>query len=643
MFGRDNSVTTTFNAKDNMSPVVRGIRRTMDDFKRDAKQGFGLAAGISVFDTATRAIKGVADFLGDATRAAMEDERSQRQLGQALSNNISNWDGNTQAIEDAIAARQNLGFRDDELRNSLGRLVTRTKDINKALALQSQAMDLARARGIDLASASDLVGKAYDGQVGALRRAGLAIDQNANSTQALAQLQAAVGGQAEAWADTTEGAMTSAQIALEEVQEAIGYALLPAVKELAIYTRDELVPIIYDLMESVGGLGEGFNQLNRVMNPSTADAQDYESALRGLAKEMGVAYEEVKKVSDTMSVPMFAEGTEQSVIFAAMLDEVRSRLQYLNAMKLDGSAIASMLGGDSAGVKAAAQATGREYVEALFGSLYYRNVPGDAGRGFRINELLGLDQTAEKAGRQFVAGLFGSIDKNSDGARINQAWWNRMLDVPGGPKQAISSSFVAMFKTMKDYRSEWKAEWQNVVDYIKDPFRPAKLEKWVAKRVENLMKEARDKANPEPVRRRYRQVARAMTGPIFAALVELGVGIDEAVADILMVQQLGSTLNGVGSTLFDAVVGVFGGGGGGGSKNKKNKRNRKRNAMGGFIPEGGTSLVGENGPELITLTGGGGRVTPNHHLGRPIVVNVDGRRLFEIMDARNGRAIAMGG
>jgi hypothetical protein len=76
-FGSSNTaVGIAFQGKDELSPVVRGIRSSMDGFKRDAATGFGLGAGISVFNTATRAIGMVVDVIGDAVRAAAEEEAS---------------------------------------------------------------------------------------------------------------------------------------------------------------------------------------------------------------------------------------------------------------------------------------------------------------------------------------------------------------------------------------------------------------------------------------------------------------------------------------------------------------------------------------------------------------------------------------
>jgi hypothetical protein len=64
-------------------------------------------------------------------------------------------------------------------------------------------------------------------------------------------------------------------------------------------------------------------------------------------------------------------------------------------------------------------------------------------------------------------------------------------------------------------------------------------------------------------------------------------------------------------------------------------------AAGGPVTAGETYLVGERGPEMVTF-GRSGHVTPNHAMGgQPIVVNVDGRELFRIMDQRMGKRLAM--
>ena len=95
---------------------------------------------------------------------------------------------------------------------SLAKLVSVTKDATEALELQRIAMDLARLRGMDLATASDLIGKVYGGNVGILSRYGIQLEKGTTATEALAEIQRRAAGQAAAYADTTQGKLVRAQI-----------------------------------------------------------------------------------------------------------------------------------------------------------------------------------------------------------------------------------------------------------------------------------------------------------------------------------------------------------------------------------------------------------------------------------------------
>src|SRR3990167_8182645 len=136
LFGNDATVTTTFAGRDKMTPVVRGIKSTMANFKLDAATGFGLAAGINVMGLATRAIGKVTDYLGDALHAAQEEEASIAKLTTAIEANVEGWDGNTDAMESVLKTRMKLGFSDDEQRDSLAKLVGVTHDVTTALDVQ---------------------------------------------------------------------------------------------------------------------------------------------------------------------------------------------------------------------------------------------------------------------------------------------------------------------------------------------------------------------------------------------------------------------------------------------------------------------------------------------------------------------------
>ena len=156
-----------------------------------------------------------------------------------------------------IEARQSLGFADDEQRDGLAVLVSVTKDHNKALELQRTAMDLARLRGMDLRTASELLGKVYAGNTGILSRYGIVLKEGTTATQAIAEIQKRAAGQAEAYGDTTAGAMEAASIAIDNLKEDFGKLLLPIIKDGAQFLTKTAIPAFRDAAKGIELIAEG--------------------------------------------------------------------------------------------------------------------------------------------------------------------------------------------------------------------------------------------------------------------------------------------------------------------------------------------------------------------------------------------------
>lgn len=220
--------------KDEVSGALTKIKDKFDHVGKSKGfqsivSGIGMGAGIAAFNAITNSVGRVVDVMGDAVTAAIEEEQSVKKLGAALQANVAGYDGTTEAIEKTLAARMRLGFSDDEQRDSLARLVSTTKDSTDALRLQRQAMDLARLRNIDLAAASDIVGKVYGGNIGILARYGIQLKKGISPTEALAEVQRRAAGQAEAYANTLGGQLEANQINMNERLEQLGIRILPAV------------------------------------------------------------------------------------------------------------------------------------------------------------------------------------------------------------------------------------------------------------------------------------------------------------------------------------------------------------------------------------------------------------------------------
>lgn len=260
----DDVLTLIISARDMASATLARTSKELRMMGPAAGVAAGPMAKLSavtggLISPATLAIGAVAGLTAGAfaaADAAREDETSIALLGQALKANVKDYDGNTTAIEAAITARMKLGFADETQRASLRLLVAVTKDSAKALDLQRLAMDFARLKNIDLATASQLVGKVYGGNIGILSRYGIQLEKGTTSTEALAELQKRAAGQAEEWADTSEGAAETAGIAFGELVEQVGYGLLPVMTELARFARDDLVPALKAVVDAAGLIGD---------------------------------------------------------------------------------------------------------------------------------------------------------------------------------------------------------------------------------------------------------------------------------------------------------------------------------------------------------------------------------------------------
>jgi hypothetical protein len=223
------------------------------------KLGSALKTGALAF-AALGAAAGVAAIkIGvDAVKAAIEDEKAQTSLAQTLKNVTKATDAQVKATEDYIdKTARATGIADDQLRPSLDRLVRSTQDVTKAQKLQQLALDIAAGTGKDLATVTEALGKAYDGNLGALKRIGVPLDENIVKTKdfdaAVIALSDTFEGQADAAANTFAGRLARFKVAIDEAKESLGQALLPLLERFAKFATDVLAPALQGLIDGLTG------------------------------------------------------------------------------------------------------------------------------------------------------------------------------------------------------------------------------------------------------------------------------------------------------------------------------------------------------------------------------------------------------
>jgi len=251
-----------------------------------AKTGYALNKALV---PAIAVVGGLAAGLGLATKAAMEDQKSQQLLALALENTTGGTKNGAAELEKFISATSRAAsVSDDDLRPAMANLLRGTRDVERAQVLMATALDVSAATGKDLESVTIAMSKAENGQLDALKKLGIPLGENsialkekakltkevAKYTQDLAgieydlkngfidgakaaektlaineklsatnaelaevtaragdftlDLSTQFGGAAATAANSFEGQMKGLTIALDETKESIGAALLPA-------------------------------------------------------------------------------------------------------------------------------------------------------------------------------------------------------------------------------------------------------------------------------------------------------------------------------------------------------------------------------------------------------------------------------
>jgi len=227
----------------NLLADVDQFGRSLNKADNDAK---GFAGGLkkygkiaaAAFVVAGAAAAAYAVKIGiDGVKAAVEDEASQKQLAEALRNTTNATDPLIDATERYITKQQlAFGIADTKLRPALANLARATGDVGKAQQLTNLAMDISAATGKDLETVSLTLSKAYNGNIGALTKLGIPLDdaikKSGDFNLVQGELVRLFGGAAKANTETYAGQLAIVTERVGELKESIGVALLPTMKTL---------------------------------------------------------------------------------------------------------------------------------------------------------------------------------------------------------------------------------------------------------------------------------------------------------------------------------------------------------------------------------------------------------------------------
>jgi hypothetical protein len=221
----------------------KGIKKAIAQFKQlettSEKAQFAIKKAAV---PAAAALGGLALALGDATKAAMEDQQEQAALALTLQNVTGAGAAQTAQIEEQISAMSRAsGIADTEYRKSLEALVRGTKDVDLAMKDMNLVMDISTALQMDSSTVADALAKAYQGNFKALRslspEMATMIKEGATLNEVMDVLGGTFGGSVAANAETAAGKMAIFKNSIAETKEGIGAAFLPVLEEVLPYMQ----------------------------------------------------------------------------------------------------------------------------------------------------------------------------------------------------------------------------------------------------------------------------------------------------------------------------------------------------------------------------------------------------------------------
>ncbi len=180
-------------------------------------------------------VTGVAALVGalkTAISATAALEREQTLLANSLkrSDDVA---GDVAALTKRAQALEMVSrYGDDEILSVMRLLATYGMSREEIEKTTQAVMDLAVAKGIDLRSATDLVGKAYAGQLGTLSRYGIIVEKTGDKQKDFASVLKLIndqmGGAAQADVRTFSGAMARLTNVFSDFLRGVGDKLAPA-------------------------------------------------------------------------------------------------------------------------------------------------------------------------------------------------------------------------------------------------------------------------------------------------------------------------------------------------------------------------------------------------------------------------------
>ena len=255
------------------SSATRTNQRNSKSMERQKKGAMALGGTMSVLRSKLLvyafAAQMVNKTLGAMIRLSMKQEDAEKRLAAQLGRTSK------ELLNHATNLQKVTAFGDEEVLAVQTQIAAYTKEEETIKRLTEATLDLAEGKGIDLATAGELVSKTYGSSTNALSRYGVTVSGAADSTRRLESLTKNIDilyGGMSTKIDTTSKAVKQMGNALGDAGEEIGEAFLPITRRMAIsitkFTHESLIPTIneikkIDFVKTFENFGNNMVELTR--------------------------------------------------------------------------------------------------------------------------------------------------------------------------------------------------------------------------------------------------------------------------------------------------------------------------------------------------------------------------------------------
>ena len=220
------------------------LNKKITGFSKTAKSAFAsIGVGLS--------FAFIARELGDATKAAIEDTKSQALLAKQLETSTGATKDQIAAVEKSIGAMsRQAGVADDTLRPAMSTLIRNTGSITESQKLMAIALDVSAGTGKSLDAVALALSKSFNGNDQALVKL---LPSVKGMKDPLTELAKQFQGASDAAANNDP--MARMTIIFGELQEKIGMALLPTLSKLSTWLASpggtEALTLISDALVTI--------------------------------------------------------------------------------------------------------------------------------------------------------------------------------------------------------------------------------------------------------------------------------------------------------------------------------------------------------------------------------------------------------